>query len=148
MEADEPGIQRAGEHLGDLGLANACFAFEEDGFVEAPGEEDRGSDIGAGKVLLGRQALGNLFDRFEHQAQGRAERGEREADSRIYSSLRHAALWPAGTGSVRLQLNISAESTRVPGDYVIVQWSSTSRPRSDGMLSAPGLAAATVSSNS
>ena len=55
------------EHLGDLGLADAGLAFEQQRPLEAQREEDRGREALVGEVLVVGQSLGDLGDRVGKQ---------------------------------------------------------------------------------
>ena len=46
LEANQVAVQYGGQDLGDLGLADAGFAFQEEGAVQLEGQEERGGQGG------------------------------------------------------------------------------------------------------
>src|SRR3989441_946233 len=65
LEPDESPPQGGGEHLRDLGLADAGLALEEEWLPEAERQEQRRSESTVGDVALARERLGDLVDRGE-----------------------------------------------------------------------------------
>ena len=51
LEPDEPGAERRGEHLGELGLADAGLALEQQRAPELERQEDRGRERAVGDVV-------------------------------------------------------------------------------------------------
>jgi hypothetical protein len=58
-------LQKIGEDLGDLGLADAGLALEEEGFAELQGEEEGGGQTALGDITLLAQAALQHIDRGE-----------------------------------------------------------------------------------
>ena len=63
LEPDEPRVERGGEHLGELGLADPGLAFEEQRPLELEGEEDGRRERAVGDVVAAAEVLGQRFDR-------------------------------------------------------------------------------------
>ena len=63
LEPDEPGAERRREHLGELGLADAGLAFEQQRAPQLQGEEDRGRERAIGDVVAPAEILGQRLDR-------------------------------------------------------------------------------------
>jgi hypothetical protein len=61
LQPDQLGIQPRRQHLGDLGLAGAGLAFEEQRALQLQRQEDRGGELAVGDVvLLGKQRGGGV----------------------------------------------------------------------------------------
>jgi hypothetical protein len=57
LQADEPGADRAGQRLGDLGLADARLPLDEQRLAELGGEEDGRGQRPVGEVALASERL-------------------------------------------------------------------------------------------
>ena len=69
LEPDELASGPRGERLGDLGLADARLAFEQQRPLQAEGEEDRGGESDVGEVAVVGECGLDVFDGF-HRARG------------------------------------------------------------------------------
>src|SRR5918997_881736 len=70
LQADEGRLEDAGENLGDLGLADPCFAFEEQRPSELEGEEDRGREPFVRQVIVLSQPHSQLPEMRNAGGQG------------------------------------------------------------------------------
>jgi hypothetical protein len=61
LQADEPRADRAGQRLGDLGLADAGLSLDEQRLAELGGEEDRRGQCPVGEVALAGERLADRF---------------------------------------------------------------------------------------
>jgi len=59
LHADQRHVEDFGHALGELGLAHAGRAFDQDGLFELKAQIDRGGDRGARDVVDGSEALGD-----------------------------------------------------------------------------------------
>ena len=87
LQADQPAAERRGQHLGDLGLADAGLAFEE----QRPAHLERQIEHGA------ERAVGEIFGLGEKR-DGGVDRGRQRAGRRLVHELnlaRHAGFVPA-----------------------------------------------------
>ncbi len=84
LQPDQPRAEAAREHLGELGLADARLALEQQRPLELEREEHRGRDRSVGDVAA-------LAERFLHRL-GRPQRGARSRRARWFV-LRW---WPVG----------------------------------------------------
>jgi hypothetical protein len=57
LQADEPRAGGGGQRLGDLGLANARLALDQQRLAQLGGEEDRRAQGAIGEVALLRERL-------------------------------------------------------------------------------------------
>ena len=57
LQPDQRPLQRLGQHLGDLGLADAGLAFAEQRPAELQGEEQDGGEAAVGDVVAALQQL-------------------------------------------------------------------------------------------
>ncbi len=62
LEPDQARVEAGGQHLGQLGLADAGLAFEEQRATELEGEEDRRRERAIGDVALLAEGLGEPLD--------------------------------------------------------------------------------------
>ena len=62
LQADQPATEGGGQHLGDLGLADARLALEEERPVELEGQQDRGREAAVGDVLAGGEQPDGILD--------------------------------------------------------------------------------------
>ncbi len=60
LQADQLGLVHGGERLGDLGLADAGLALEQQRPLEILHQPQRGRDVAVGDVADGGEAVGNL----------------------------------------------------------------------------------------
>jgi hypothetical protein len=65
LEADQARAEDARHRLRRLGLADACFAFEQQGLLELEREEEDGREAAVGEVRLLEEPGLQLFDRRE-----------------------------------------------------------------------------------
>jgi hypothetical protein len=77
LEPDEAGPGRAGERLGDLGLADAGLALQQQRLLERGGQEDRGGEARVGEVALARQGLAYVCGALEAQRPAASESARR-----------------------------------------------------------------------
>ena len=63
LEPDEPRAERRGQHLGELGLADAGLAFEQQRPTELEREEDGRRERPVGDVVATAEVLGQRIDR-------------------------------------------------------------------------------------
>ena len=63
LQADQLGAVDGGERLGDLGLADAGLAFEQQRTLEEIHQPQRGRDVAVGDVADGGESIGDLFAR-------------------------------------------------------------------------------------
>ena len=63
LEPDQAGVERLGQGLGELGLADAGLALEEQRALEREGEEDRGRQGAVGDVVAGAEGGLEALDR-------------------------------------------------------------------------------------
>src|SRR5688572_9621501 len=70
LEADQRAIEHRRQHLGDLGLADAGLALEEERLAEAEREEDGGGETAIRHVVRGPQELGDFVDRRRQRTSG------------------------------------------------------------------------------
>ncbi len=61
LQADQLGAVHGGERLGDLGLADAGLAFEQQRPLEKLHQPQRGRDVAIGDVADGGKAVGDLL---------------------------------------------------------------------------------------
>src|SRR5450755_3215388 len=62
LEADETAAEVGGQHLGDLGLANAGLAFQEQRFSQREREKNRHRKRTVGDVAPAREQCFDFFD--------------------------------------------------------------------------------------
>ena len=62
LEPDQPAAERLAERLGDLGLADAGLALEEQGPAHAKAEEDDGGQRPVGDIAGAGQEVGGVVD--------------------------------------------------------------------------------------
>ena len=62
LDADQLGAERLGERLGQLGLADAGFTFQEERSLEGEGEEGGGGEAAVGDVVLPGQEGDDVID--------------------------------------------------------------------------------------
>ena len=62
LQADKGGVERAGQHLGDLGLADARFALQQDGLTEIKGQLGGQAQGAVGHVIVGIESSGDVLD--------------------------------------------------------------------------------------
>ena len=62
LQADQPAPERRRQHLGDLGLADAGLAFQEDRPAHAQRQEQHGGERTVGQVIRRRQEFERLVD--------------------------------------------------------------------------------------
>ena len=67
LEAEQLASRPPGEDLGDLGLADAGLAFEEERAAEPQGQEDGSGEALVGQVLVAGEGLADLLDGFGFQ---------------------------------------------------------------------------------
>src|ERR687898_2294669 len=70
LQADERGLQDAGENFGDLGLADPRLAFEEQRPSELEGEEDRGGQPFVRQIIVLAQPYSQLPEMRNAGGQG------------------------------------------------------------------------------
>ena len=63
LQADELGLVHGGERLGDFGLADAGFAFEQQRTLEKIHQPQRGRDVAVGDIADGGELVRDLFAR-------------------------------------------------------------------------------------
>ena len=63
LEPDEPGPERGRQDLGQLGLADAGLALEEERAAELEGQEDRGRHRSVGDVVAAPEVVLDRLDR-------------------------------------------------------------------------------------
>ena len=61
LQADQLGAVHGGERLGDLGLADAGLAFEQQRPLEEFHQPQRGREVAVGDVAGGGEAVGDVF---------------------------------------------------------------------------------------
>ena len=66
LQADQLAPERGGQHLGELGLADAGGPFHQDRLLELAGEVDDSADRPVGDVVLRREAGDDVVDAVEH----------------------------------------------------------------------------------
>ncbi len=133
LEPDQRAIEHRGQHLGDLGLADAGLALEEERLAETQREEHRGGETAIRHVVRGPQPLRDFVDRRRQRCRaplGRAGAVAQDARSLASLSARRPktfARWtryspeantsPSGSSAVRLPLtaaSIAASSSALP----------------------------------
>ena len=62
LQADQAAVEAGGEDLGDLGLAGAGLAFQEQRAAHRQGQVDRGGQVLVGDVALGGEESGGFGD--------------------------------------------------------------------------------------
>ena len=62
LQPDQPAPERRGQHLGDLGLADAGLAFQEQRPAHAQRQEQHGRERPVGEVIRRRQEFERLVD--------------------------------------------------------------------------------------
>ena len=77
LQADQPAAERRRQHLGDLGLADAGLAFEEDRPAHLQRQEQHGRQRPVGEIVGRRQQLERVVD------------GGRERRGGLSASCRH-----------------------------------------------------------
>jgi hypothetical protein len=65
LQADQLRRQRRGQRLGQLGLADAGRALDEDRLLHAVGEEDRGGDAAIAHIVVRAQSRDDVVDAGE-----------------------------------------------------------------------------------
>ena len=60
LQADQLGLVHGGERLGDLGLADAGLALEQQRPLEEIHQPERGREIAVGDIADGGEAVGDL----------------------------------------------------------------------------------------
>src|SRR5687768_1848516 len=68
LEPNQLTVERAGEDLGELALADAGRALDEDGFLQASGQKYDGRDRATADVVLRCETLDHLIHALEHAA--------------------------------------------------------------------------------
>jgi hypothetical protein len=71
LQADERGIEEIGEDFGDLGLADAGLALQQEGFSQLQGKVEGGGEAAFGDIALLAQAALQLIDRGKLVTGGR-----------------------------------------------------------------------------
>jgi hypothetical protein len=61
LQPDQLGAMHGGERLGDLGLADAGFAFEQQRALQKLHQPQRGRDIAVGDIADGGELVGDVF---------------------------------------------------------------------------------------
>ena len=72
LQPDQPGVRRRGDGLGQLGLADAGGALDQQRLAEAVGEEDRGRDGGGREVADVGEPVRHVVDGAEQRRLGQA----------------------------------------------------------------------------
>jgi hypothetical protein len=67
LEADEPRTRGAGERLGNLCLADARLALEQQRLLQGGGQVDRSREARVGEIPLARQGLSYSYGAVETQ---------------------------------------------------------------------------------
>ena len=94
LEADEPGAEGRREDLGELGLADAGLALEEQRAAELEGEEDRRRERAVGDVVALAEVVLDGLDGAGAVGAGRLGRSSAE-------STRPSRRQPSGASSSR-----------------------------------------------
>ena len=63
LQADQPAPERRGQHLGDLGLADAGLAFEEQRTAHLEREKQHGRQRAVGEIIGRREQVEGRVDR-------------------------------------------------------------------------------------
>src|SRR4029077_14091092 len=63
LQADETAAERRGEHLGDLGRADAGLALQEQRTVHPEGEKEHGRERAVGEIVGAGEQLQGVVDR-------------------------------------------------------------------------------------
>ena len=63
LKADHLEAERRGEHLGQVGLADAGGAFDQDGLAQFSCQVDDGGDSAAGDIIVFGESLDYVLDR-------------------------------------------------------------------------------------
>jgi hypothetical protein len=95
LQADQLGAVHGGQRLGDLGLADAGLAFEQQRALEQFHQRDRGRQFAVGDVAAGRPALArslrdlSLPERFPFRSviAASCRHCEERSDEAIHGSL-------------------------------------------------------------
>jgi hypothetical protein len=72
LQADQPRAGGGGQRLGDLGLADARLALDQQRLAQLGGQEDRGGQCAVGEVALLRKRLADRVRRCQGPVPGQA----------------------------------------------------------------------------
>ena len=91
LQADEAGAGHLGDGLGELGLAGAGRALDEDRLAQPVGEEHDAGDALVGEVVDLLQSVADLLDALESVTHGLAPYRSTDRADQSYSAV-HAGL--------------------------------------------------------
>jgi hypothetical protein len=82
LQADQASARRRGQRLGDLGLADARLALQQQRLAERGGQEDRDGQRPIGEVALSRERLADRVRAAQRVAQAVAFSSARRVSTR------------------------------------------------------------------